>query len=215
MKEAGLVLLGYVLGSTPWAYWLPKALKGVDIRKVGSGNIGATNVWRNVGFKLGLAVMLLDIVKGLVPALLARWLADDVVAVLAGLAAMAGHYRPLFLRFARGGKTVATTGGVMLALAPLAFLGATGVWVIAFLATRYASVGSLAGAATLPLFALAFGASWPVVGFACAAALAILVLHKGNIRRLLAGTERKMQLRRRRPPAAGVRPRGGASSSNV
>ena len=211
MKEAGLVLLGYVLGSAPWAYWLPKALLGVDVRKVGSGNIGATNVWRNVGFKLGLAVMLLDIAKGLVPALLARWLADDVVAVLAGLAATAGHYRPLFLRFARGGKTVATTGGVMLALAPLAFLAATTVWIVAFLATRYASVGSLAAGATLPLFALAFGASWPVVGFACAAAAAIVVLHKGNIRRLFAGTESKMQLRRRRPPGADVTGRSAAS----
>ncbi len=163
MKEAGLVALGYVLGSTPWAYWLPKAAAGIDIRKVGSGNIGATNVWRNVGFKLGLAVMLLDICKGLAPALLARWLADDVVAVLAGVAAMAGHYRPLFMGFARGGKMVATTGGVALALAPLAFLCAAAVWVAAFLPTRYASVGSLAGAASLPLFALLFGASWPVV----------------------------------------------------
>ena len=199
MKEAGVVALGYVLGSTPWAYWLPRALAGVDIRKVGSGNIGATNVWRNVGFKLGLAVMLLDIGKGLAAALLARWLVGDVAAVLAGVAALAGHYRPLFLVFARGGKTVATTGGVALALAPLAFVCAFAVWIAAFLLTRYASVGSLAGAASLPLFALLFGASWPIVGFCAAAALAITALHRANISRLLAGTESKMELRRRRP----------------
>ena len=208
MRDAGLAALGYALGSLPWAYWLPRVLAGVDIRTVGSGNIGATNVWRNVGLKLGLAVMLLDIGKGLAAALLAKWLAGDLAGVLAGVAALAGHYRPLFLGFARGGKTVATTGGVALALAPLAFLCASAVWIVAFLATRYASVGSLAGSATLPLFALLFGASWPVVGFCSAAALAIAVLHKGNISRLLAGTETKMELRRRRRPA---RPPGGST----
>jgi len=207
VRDAGLAGLGYVLGSLPWAYWLPRLLAGVDIRKVGSGNIGATNVWRNVGFKLGLAVMLLDIGKGLAAAILARWLAGDLAGVLAGVAALVGHYRPLFLGFARGGKTVATTGGVALALAPLAFLCGSAVWIAAFLLTRYASVGSLAGAASLPFFAILFGASWPVVGFCAAAAIAIAVLHKGNVSRLLAGTEAKMELRRRRP----ARPAGGST----
>jgi glycerol-3-phosphate acyltransferase PlsY len=181
----------------PWGYWLPLLLRRVDVRTLGSGNAGATNVWRSLGFKLGLAVAVLDIAKGAVAALLARWLADDLIAVLAGLAAMAGHWRPIFLRFGRGGKAVATLAGVGLALAPQATLAAVGVWVAVFLTTRYASLASLSAAAALPLFALLFEASVPVLVFTCAAAIAVLVLHRTNIRRLRAGTEHRIKLRRR------------------
>ena len=197
MLELLLVPVGYLIGSLPFGYWLPKLFAGVDIRTLGSGNAGATNVWRSLGFKLGLAVAVLDIAKGAAAALLARWLADDLVAVLAGLAAMAGHWRPLFLRFGRGGKAVATVGGVGLALAPLATLAAVGVWIAVFLATRYASLASIAAALFLPLFALLFEVSVPVLVFTCAAALAVLVLHRTNIRRLRAGTEHRIKLRRR------------------
>jgi acyl phosphate:glycerol-3-phosphate acyltransferase len=193
----GLIALGYLLGSLPWGYWLPRLLAGVDIRTVGSGNTGATNVWRALGFKLGLAVALLDIAKGAAAALLARWLADDLTAVFAGLAAMVGHYRPLFLRFARGGKAVATVGGVGMALALFATLAAAGVWIAVFLATRYASVASIVSALTLPLFALLFDASTPVLAFTIAAGVAVVLLHRGNIRRLRAGTENRIKLRRR------------------
>ena len=197
MPELLLVPVGYLIGSLPFGYWLPKLFAGVDIRTLGSGNAGATNVWRSLGFKLGLAVAVLDIAKGAAAALLARWLADDLVAVLAGLAAMAGHWRPLFLRFGRGGKAVATVGGVGLALAPLATLAAVGVWIAVFLATRYASLASIAAALFFPLFALLFEVSVPVLVFTCAAALAVLVLHRTNIRRLRAGTEHRIKLRRR------------------
>jgi glycerol-3-phosphate acyltransferase PlsY len=197
VTAAALVAAGYLLGSLPFGYWLPRFLKGVDIRTEGSGNTGATNVWRTQGFKLGLAVALLDIAKGAAAALLARWLANDLVAVLAGLAAMGGHYRPLFLWFSRGGKAVATIGGVGLALAPLATLSAAGVWIAFFLVTRYASVASLAAAVALPLFALLFGASLPVLLFTLAAAVAVVLLHRRNIGRLRAGTENRMSLRRR------------------
>jgi glycerol-3-phosphate acyltransferase PlsY len=196
-ENAGLVALGYLLGSLPFGYWLPRLVAGADIRTVGSGSTGATNVWRTFGFKLGLSVALLDIVKGVAAALIARWLADDLVAVLAGLAAMLGHARPIFLGFAKGGKAVATLGGVGLALAPLATLSAVGVWIVVFLALRYASVASLVGAAALPLFALLFNVSTPVLVFTIAAGLAVLFLHRGNIRRLRSGTERRIQLRRR------------------
>jgi len=188
----------------PWGYWLPRVLRGVDIRTLGSGNTGATNVWRVLGFKMGLAVAILDVAKGAVAALLGLWLGGDLVAVLAGVAAMVGHWRPLFLRFARGGKTVATTGGVALALAPFAALVAAGVWLIVFFLTRYASVASIVAAISLPLWALLFGASWPVLAFTAGAALAIIVLHRTNIRRLLAGEEHRIELRR---------PRLGASSA--
>lgn len=197
MAAAGLVALGYLLGSLPWGLWLPRLLVGVDVRTLGSGNIGATNVWRALGFKLGLAVALLDIAKGAAAALVARWLADDAVAVLAGLAALAGHWRPVFLAFARGGKVVATTGGVGLALAFFPTLAAAGVWIAVFLATRYASVASIASAATLPAFAYAFGTSRPVFAFTIAAAVVVAVLHRANIRRLRSGTENRFRLRRR------------------
>ena len=122
----------------PWGYWLPRLLRGVDIRTLGSGNPGATKVVRTLGFRFGLAVALLDVAKGAVAALLGVWVGGDLVGVLAGVAAMVGHWRPLFLGFARGGKMVATTGGVALALATLAALAASGVWILLFLLTRSA-----------------------------------------------------------------------------
>jgi acyl phosphate:glycerol-3-phosphate acyltransferase len=191
----------------PWGYWLPRIFAGVDIRTLGSGNTGATNVWRTLGFKLGLGVAFLDIAKGTVAALLGRWLGNDLIAVLAGCAAMVGHWRPLFMGFQRGGKIVATTGGVGLAVAPLATLSAAVVWIVVFLVTRYASLASMVSAATLPVFALLFGASWPVFAFTAAGALAIFVLHRANIARLLHGQESKMTLRR----PAGPRPPRAAS----
>src|SRR5918994_3289702 len=193
-----LVAAGYLLGSMPWGYWVPRLVAGVDIRTVGSGNPGATNVWRSLGFKLGLTVAALDIGKGLAAALLGRWLGDDLVGVLAGVAAMLGHWRPVFTGFSRGGKTVATTGGVGLAVAPFATLAATGVWIAVFVATRYASIASMAAAAALPLFAALFGASWPVLAFTAGAAVAIVLLHRTNIVRLIRGTENRFVLRRSR-----------------
>jgi acyl phosphate:glycerol-3-phosphate acyltransferase len=198
-----LVAAGYLLGSMPWGYWVPRIFAGVDIRTLGSGNPGATNVWRSLGFKLGLTVALLDIAKGLAAALLGRWLGDDLIAVLAGVAAMVGHWRPLFLGFAKAGKTVATTGGVGLAVAPFATLAAAGVWIAVFVATRYASIASMAAAVSLPAFALLFGASWPVLAFTSGAALAIILLHRANIVRLARGTENRFVLRRR-PPGVGT-----------
>ena len=191
----------------PWGYWLPRIFVGVDIRTLGSGNTGATNVWRTLGFKLGLGVAILDIAKGAVAALLGRWLGNDLIAVLAGCAAMAGHWRPLFMGFARGGKIVATTGGVGLAVAPLATLGAAVVWLAVFFVTRYASLASMIAAVTLPLFALLYDASRPVVAFTAGGALAIVVLHRGNIARLVHGQESKMKLRR---PAGPTPPRAAS-----
>ena len=192
MREGLLIAAGYLFGSLPWGYWLPLVLKRVDIRTLGSGNVGATNVWRALGFKYGIAVALLDILKGLAAGLLGRYLGDELIGVLAGTAALVGHWRPLFLGFAAGGKVVAVTGGVGLAVAPVASLAAAGLWIIVFLVSRYASLASLAGGASLPLFALATGASWPVMGFTIGAAVAIVLLHRGNIARLLRGEERRI-----------------------
>src|SRR5919204_478745 len=98
MNDVLLILTGYVLGSMPWGYWLPR-IYGVDIRAVGSGSTGAANVWRTLGFKVGLGVALLDVAKGLAAALVGTWLGGELVGVLAGVAALFGHWRPLFLGF--------------------------------------------------------------------------------------------------------------------
>jgi acyl phosphate:glycerol-3-phosphate acyltransferase len=202
MRDLLLVTAGYLIGSIPWGYVVSKLLRGVDIRTVGSGNLGAANVWRALGFKAGLAVALLDVGKGFAAALLGVWLGNELTGLLAGIAAMVGHWRPLFMGLARGGKMVATTGGVALALAPLACLAAGAIWVVSFLATRYTSVASMLAAVALPVFALVFGSSVPVLVFAAGAALAILLLHRANIARLLSGTENRFTLRRR-PPELG------------
>jgi glycerol-3-phosphate acyltransferase PlsY len=186
----------------PWGFLLPRLLAGIDIRRHGSGNMGAANVWRTVGFKLGLAVAVLDVAKGFAAALLGRWLEGELVGLLAGVAAMAGHWRPLFLGFGRGGKIVATTGGVGLALAPLASLTAAAVWIATFLLTRYTSVASMASAIALPICVLLFGASWPVVTFTVGAAVVIIFLHRANIVRLARGTESRFKLRKRSLTAA-------------
>jgi glycerol-3-phosphate acyltransferase PlsY len=191
VQEALLIVAGYVLGSLPFGYWLPRWVRKIDIRRFGSGNVGASNVWRVCGPRLGVSVALLDIGKGLAAGLLGRFLGDELIGVLAGTAALAGHWRPLFLGFAKGGKVVATTGGVALAVAPLVSVCGAAVWIAVFLATRYASVASIAAGCSLPLFALLFDASWPVLGFTIGAACAIAVLHYGNLRRLLRGEERR------------------------
>lgn len=204
MREAILIPLGYLLGSMPWGYWVPLAFAHVDIRERGSGNVGATNVWRVLGFKYGLAVALLDIFKGLAAALLGTQLGGPMIGVLAGTAALVGHWRPVFLGFAKGGKVVAVTGGVGLAVAPVASLAAALVWIFVFLLTRYASLASLFAGIAFPVFAVATGASWPVLAFTIGAGLAIVVLHRTNLVRLVHGEESRFDfsgLSRRRSSA--------------
>ena len=159
-------------------------------------------MWRTFGARYGLPVAVLDVAKGFVPALLGVLLVDHLTGVAAGGAAMLGHWRPLFLRFERGGKMVATCGGAFLGVAPLVGLVGAAVWIVVFGAFRYASLASMLGALALPLAALALGEPWPVVAFAAFAAVAVIGLHRANIRRLRAGTERRFALRRRgRRPA--------------
>ena len=196
MTTALLVVGGYLLGSMPWGYWLVRLAKHDDIRRHGSGNIGGTNVWRVYGWRLGVPVILLDTAKGFVPAFLGALLVSDLVGVLAGGAAMLGHGRPLFLRFQRGGKMVATCGGAFLGVAPL--VGAVGavVWIAVFVLFRYASLASIAAALSLPVAAVVLGESWPVIVFASVAAVAVVFLHRTNIARLVAGTESRFRFRR-------------------
>jgi len=191
-------VIGYLAGSCPFGYWIVRAFKGVDIRRVGSGNIGATNVWRTYGRWYGVPVVLLDVAKGFAPAFAATLVAGHLAGVLAGAAAMLGHWRPLFLKFAKGGKMVATCGGAVWGVAPLvAFVGLT-VWILAFVVTRYASVASMLAALSLAPLAVGFGEPWPVIAFGAAAGAAVLLLHRANLKRLRAGTENRFVLRRRR-----------------
>ena len=196
MTDALIVLGGYLLGSMPFGYWVVRWLKGTDIRQQGSGNIGATNVWRVYGRKLGILIVLLDVGKGFVPAIVGLLVAGQLIGVLAGAAVMLGHWRPLYLRLAKGGQTVATAGGVTLALAPRAAGCCVAVWLVVFLLTRYSSVASIVTALTLPAFTWLFGAGWPVVTFGALAAVAVLLLHKANIRRLFEGTESRFEFRK-------------------
>jgi acyl phosphate:glycerol-3-phosphate acyltransferase len=196
MTSALVVLGGYLLGSMPFGYWVVLLVKGEDIRKVGSGNIGATNVWRTYGRWLGIPIVLLDVAKGFVPALLGALLVGELTAVLAGGAAMLGHWRPLFLRFQKGGKTVATAGGTFFGAAPVLGLIGLGVWIVVFLLSRYASLASIVTALSLPILAVLLGEPWPIIVFAAIAAGAVVLLHKANIGRLRAGTESRFRLRR-------------------
>jgi glycerol-3-phosphate acyltransferase PlsY len=195
---AALVVLGYLLGSCPWGYWLVLLFRHEDIRKVGSGNIGATNVWRTYGRWLGVPVVLLDTLKGFAPALLGMLLVSPhhLSGICAGAAAMLGHWRPLFLRFAKGGKMVATCGGVFFGVAVWVALTAGLVWIATFLLLRYASVASIVAGIALPVAAALYGYPNSVVIFGAAAGAAILFLHRANLKRLRAGTENRFHWRR-------------------
>jgi len=198
MIEALAVLGGYFLGSLPFGYWVPALVRGEDIRTKGSGNVGASNVFRVYGRSLGIPVAVLDVAKGFAAASLGLWAGGPLIGVLAGAAAMVGHARPVFMRFQRGGKMVATAGGAAFALAPLAAFVCVGVWLVVFVATRFASLASIVTAMTLAVLVIGLGYEWPIAVFGVAGATAVIALHRANIRRLFAGTEHRFELRRPR-----------------
>ena len=189
--HAAVLAGAYLLGSIPFSYLVAR-LGGVDVRTVGSGNVGATNVLRSVGKRAGAVAFALDFAKGA----LATWLAMKTVGgaafpSAAALVAVLGHMHPVWLRF-RGGKGVATGAGAFLPLAPAATLGGMLSFAVVAFATRYASLGSIVGAFMLGVLAFLFGALPPIPWAATAAAVLIAWKHRENIRRLLAGTERRM-----------------------
>jgi glycerol-3-phosphate acyltransferase PlsY len=194
-----LVVLGYLIGSIPFGLLLGRAA-GVDVRHLGSGNIGAANVARSAGAALGLATLLADAAKGAIPVLAVRALgaADGVVAAT-GVGAFLGHCYPITLRFA-GGKGVATALGAILALAPMVALAAVAAFGAAFTVGRRVSVGSTLGALTAPAAALLLGASRAVT-LACAVMAVVIVLrHLDNLGRLRRGTEPRFTLPKRQAP---------------
>jgi len=169
-------------------------IHGIDIREHGSRNIGATNVWRVFGWKLGLPVFFLDAAKGVGAVLLGRLAAShhggalDWCMVVAGMACILGHSFPVWRRF-KGGKGVATSLGAIIGMLPVVSAIIFGIWAVLFALTRYVSLASIIAAAAFPVIAFLFHATPPVLGFAILSATLVIVLHRGNIQRLRAGTE--------------------------
>lgn len=201
MTQAIAIVAAYLLGSIPFGYLAGRA-RGIDIRTVGSRNVGATNVFRTLGRPVGITVMLLDIVKGVVAVVLARIITDDPWPLIAAGAAVAGHVYPVWLRF-RGGKGVAVGCGVAIGLVPWAVLVLVPVWVLAIVLTRYVSVGSILCAAAFTPVVWAFGYPWATVVFAGIISAAVLWRHRGNMGRLMRGEELRLDLGRRGRGAAG------------
>ena len=185
------VLLGYLAGSVPFAFLLTRPA-GIDVRVAGSGNVGAANVFRTAGTRRGALVMMLDIGKGALAVALA-FLTNASLPLTAatGAAAVVGHVYPVWLRF-RGGKGVAVAAGVFSVLAPLATLTAGAVFLFVVTLTRYVSLGSVAATIALPPAAWLTGAPLAVVATTIGVAVLIVFRHRTNIRRLRAGTERRM-----------------------
>lgn len=188
-----IVIGGYLLGAVPSSY-LAGRLGGVDLREMGSKNLGATNVYRVLGWGYAVPVAVFDVAKGFLPVLYAASSADQIpwLPVTAGVAAVVGHVFPVYLRF-RGGKGVATASGAVLALAPTALAASAAVWLLLVTATRYVSVGSIVGALSFPLavFVLEPRDSY-TLGASVVLAMFIVFTHRANIRRLVAGTENRI-----------------------
>ncbi len=192
---ASVVVIGYLIGSIPFALILARRWSVSDLRLVGSGNLGAANVMRASGVKAGVLVALLDMSKGVLSVWLARQLTTDTVApAAAGLAAIVGHIYPVWVRF-RGGKGVATACGVFSILTPLAVPPALALFLAVVWATKYISLGSLVASVALPPLAYFTGSSGPAVAAAFGAAILIVFRHRSNFERLRAGTERRIGAR--------------------
>ena len=185
----GSILLGYAMGSVPFAFLLARRA-GIDVRVAGSGNVGAANVLRTTGLPLGVTVMILDIGKGAASVLTAYAAAGTVSAAAAGAAAIVGHIYPVWLRF-HGGKGVAVAAGVFAVLAPAATIVASAVFFATVGLSRLISLGSMAATVTLPSAAWLTGAPPAVVSAAFGSAALILFRHRANMRRILGGTERR------------------------
>ena len=190
---AVLIVLGYLAGSVPSGLLLGRRA-GIDVRRHGSGNIGATNVARSAGTLLGLATLVADAAKGALPVLLARALdGRPAVAIAAGVAAFVGHVFPITLRFA-GGKGVATALGVLVTIAPLALLCALVVFALTFLLTRYVSLASILAAIAAPVAIAALGYPRSTLAAGVVMSAIIAVRHRENVARLRTGTEPRFGL---------------------
>ena len=193
---AAAIVAAYLLGSIPFALILARWWSAVDLRRVGSGNLGAANVMRTSGIAAGVLVAVLDMAKGMAGVMVAAMLTSNNTAApaAAGLAAIVGHIYPVWLRF-RGGKGVATACGVFSILTPVAVPPAVAIFLVTVWATKYISLASLLATLALPPLAYVAGSPAPAVTAACAAAVIILFRHRSNLTRLRTGTERRFGVR--------------------
>lgn len=203
IRLIGLILVSYLIGSFPTSYMMGKILKGIDLREHGSGNLGATNVFRVVGKTAGIITLLIDAFKGFIPAflfsgLIMTWAPELSltlldVGVILGVAAILGHMFTLFMKF-KGGKGVATSLGVFLALAPLPILFTVVVCCTIMAVTRYVSLGSISGALLLPILIIVlYPDSRLLIIFSIVIGSIIIVRHKTNIKRIVQGSENKLR----------------------
>jgi glycerol-3-phosphate acyltransferase PlsY len=208
-----VILLSYLLGSIPSSIWVGKLVKGVDIRNYGSGNAGATNTFRLLGWQPGVAVLLIDFFKGFVSsywlsrlayvigsgpvALFDFWDVDPFLSIVCGIAAVVGHMFPLYAYF-DGGKGMATAAGMLCGIEPISVGIAAIVFTVVMFASRYVSLASIVAAFVYPLVlvVLRYGLQWSIDGsiliFASLVGIGIIIKHRGNIKRLAKGTENKV-----------------------
>jgi acyl phosphate:glycerol-3-phosphate acyltransferase len=188
-----LLIIAYVIGSIPFGLVVGKLFYGVDVRQQGSGNVGTTNVFRVLGKRAGVVVLVCDMLKGYIPALLAAHFFNPWAAIFIAAAPVVGHMYSVFLR-GRGGKGVATGAGVVAALVPLAFGLILVVWLLLVLTTRYVSVASLVAAVLVPVLVILYHDPLPYQIAAVLVAMIVWWAHRGNIRRLIEGTESRVKL---------------------
>jgi glycerol-3-phosphate acyltransferase PlsY len=196
MEWTGIVL-GYLLGSVPSAVWLGKAVYNTDVRDYGSRNAGATNTFRVLGWKLGVVVLLLDMLKGWAAIEVSRLVfglpSQHILLVFTGAAAVAGHILPIMAGF-RGGKGIATLAGISIALFPLTLVIVLGIFLLVLLTTNYVSLSSLVSAIALPLvsYFIEGNEKIQIIVFTLIIALIVPLTHHKNIKRLIRGTESKI-----------------------
>ena len=197
METVVMTMISYLIGSLPTGYLVTRKILGTDIRDHGSGNVGATNVARKLGFRMGALVALVDIIKGLIPVMLARTFLPAgqpaYLLYIIGIAAILGHDNSIFLKF-DGGKGVATTFGVMLGISPPAFVVLGAVWLFIAFTLKIVSVASLLGTLTLPVSAYLLTGSMIEVLLAGIVFLSIVITHRGNIERLMKGEEKPISM---------------------
>jgi glycerol-3-phosphate acyltransferase PlsY len=206
LRAIGLVAFGYLAGSVSPSVFLGRLLKDLDVRRHGSGNAGTTNAFRVLGSRLGLAVLFADLLKGVIPVVLARYLSTPLVTVFVAFACVAGHNYSVFLR-GRGGKGVATGAGAAIGMMPIAMAALVGLYLALVFGTRLVSVASITCTILLPVMAVVFRQPLPYIVVCCLISIVVLWAHRGNFARLWRREERRVVFpwnkRRSQPPDSG------------
>lgn len=206
IEAIGLVVFGYLAGSVSPSVFLGRLFKRLDVRRHGSGNAGTTNAFRVLGPRLGLAVLFADLLKGVIPVVLARYLSTPLVTVFVAFACVAGHNYSVFLR-GRGGKGVATGAGAAIGMMPIAMAVLVGIYLALFFGTRVVSIASIACTILLPVMAVVFRQPLPYIVVCCLMSIVVLWAHRSNFARLWRRQERRVVFpwnkRRSDPPDSG------------